>query len=264
LDASDNDPARFWRYFIAAVDRICPGVGGAALVLLRSPQAPPIEAVLATMLNELADLESDAVLVLDDYHLIESQAIHEALAFLIEHLPARMHLAISARADPPLPLARLRVRGQMAEVRAADLRFAPEEAVEFLNGAMGLELSAQDIAELETRTEGWIAGLQMAALAMRERADVSGFIEAFTGSHRYVLDYLVEEVLNRQPEGVRSFLLETSVLGRMCGPLCDTVTGRPEGQAMLERLEHANLFVIPLDDERLWYRYHHLFAEVLR
>ena len=264
LDASDNDPARFWRYFIAAVDRICPGVGGAALVLLRSPQAPPIEAVLATMLNELADLESDAVLVLDDYHLIESQAIHEALAFLIEHLPARMHLVISARADPPLPLARLRVRGQMAEVRAADLRFAPEEAVEFLNGAMGLELSAQDIAELETRTEGWIAGLQMAALAMRERADVSGFIEAFTGSHRYVLDYLVEEVLNRQPEGVRSFLLETSVLGRMCGPLCDAVTGRPDGQATLERLEHANLFVIPLDDERLWYRYHHLFAEVLR
>src|SRR5919112_2435741 len=264
LDASDNDPARFWRYFIAAVDRICPGVGGAALVLLRSPQAPPIEAVLATMLNELADLESDAVLVLDDYHLIESQAIHEALAFLIEHLPARMHLVISARADPPLPLARLRVRGQMAEVRAADLRFAPEEAVEFLNGAMGLELSAQDIAELETRTEGWIAGLQMAALAMRERADVSGFIEAFTGSHRYVLDYLVEEVLNRQPEGVRSFLLETSVLDQLTGGLCDALTGRSDGQSMLETLERENLFVVALDDVRRWYRYHHLFADALR
>jgi LuxR family maltose regulon positive regulatory protein len=264
LEASDNDPARFWRYFIAAVDRLRPGAGDAALMLLRSPQAPPIEAVLATLLNELADLDTDAVLVLDDYHLIESRTIHEALTFLIEHLPARMHLVISARADPPLPLARLRGRGEMAELRAADLRFTPEEAVKFLNRAMGLELSAKDVAELETRTEGWIAGLQMAALAMRDRADVSGFIEAFTGSHRYVLDYLVEEVLNRQPEGVRSFLLKTSVLGRVCGPLCDAVTGRTDGQVMLERLEHANLFVIPLDDERLWYRYHHLFAEVLR
>jgi LuxR family maltose regulon positive regulatory protein len=264
LEASDNDPARFWRYFIAAVDRLCPGAGDAALMLLRSPQAPPIEAVLATLLNELSDLDTDAVLVLDDYHLIESRTIHEALTFLIEHLPARMHLVISARADPPLPLARLRVRGEMAELRAADLRFASEEAMEFLNRTMGLELSAQDIAELETRTEGWIAGLQMAALAMRDRADVSGFIEAFAGSHRYVLDYLVEEVLNGQPDGVRSFLLETSILGRMCGPLCDAVTGRSDGQATLERLEHANLFVIPLDDERLWYRYHHLFAEVLR
>jgi LuxR family maltose regulon positive regulatory protein len=264
LDASDNDPARFWRYFIAAVDRLRPGAGDGALMLLRSPQAPPIEAVLTSLLNGLADLDTDAVLILDDYHLIESQTIHEALTFLIEHLPTRMHLVISARADPPLPLARLRARGEMAEFRAADLRFAPEEAVEFLNQAMGLELSAQDIAELETRTEGWIAGLQMAALAMRDRADVSGFIEAFTGSHRYVLDYLVEEVLNGQPEGVRSFLLETSILGRMCGPVCDAVTGRSDGQATLERLEHANLFVIPLDDERLWYRYHHLFAEVLR
>jgi LuxR family maltose regulon positive regulatory protein len=263
LDAADNDPARFWRYFVAAVDRLQPGSGETALALLGSPQAPPIEAVLTTLLNELADLEADVALVLDDYHLIESRAIHEALTFLIEHLPARMHLVISTRADPPLPLARLRVRDEMAELRAADLHFTPEEAATFLEGVMGLKLSAEEIAELETRTEGWIAGLQMAALAMRDRADIPGFIEAFTGSNRYVLDYLVEEVVNQQPEGVRSFLLETSVLGRMCGPLCDAVTGRPDGQATLERLEHANLFVVPLDDERRWYRYHHLFADVL-
>jgi LuxR family transcriptional regulator, maltose regulon positive regulatory protein len=263
LDAADNDPARFWRYFVTAVDQLQPGSGETALALLGSPQAPPIETVLTTLLNELADLEADAVLVLDDYHLIESRAIHEGLTFLIEHLPARMHLVISTRADPPSPLSRLRVRGEMAELRADDLHFTPEEAAAFLHQVMGLKLSTEEIAELETRTEGWIAGLQMAALAMRDRADIPGFIEAFTGSHRYVLDYLVEEVVNQQPEGIRSFLLETSVLGRMCGTLCDAVTGRPDGQAMLERLEHANLFVVPLDDERRWYRYHHLFADVL-
>src|SRR3712207_5043471 len=263
LDAADNDPARFWRYFVTAVDQLQPGSGESALALLGSPQAPPIEVILTTLLNELADLEADAVLVLDDYHLIESRAIHEALTFLIEHLPARMHLVISTRADPPLPLARLRARSELNELRAADLRFTSEEAATFLDGVMGLELSAEEIAELETRTEGWIAGLQMAALAMRDRADVPSFIEAFTGSNRYVLDYLVEEVVNQQSEWVRSFLLETSVLGRMCGPLCDTVTGRTDGQVILERLEHSNLFVGPLDDERRWYRFHHLFADVL-
>jgi len=264
LDAADNDPARFWRYFVTAVDQLQPGSGETALALLGSPQAPPIEAVLTILLNELADPDADAVLIFDDYHLIESQAIQEALTFLIEHLPPRMHLVISTRADPPLPLARLRVRGEMTELRAADLHFTPEEAAVFLDRVMGLELSAQEIAELETRTEGWIAGLQMAALAMRDRADVPGFIEGFAGSNRYVLDYLVEEVVNQQPEEVRSFLLETSILGRMCAPLCDTVTGRPGGQATLERLEHDNLFVVPLDVERRWYRYHHLFADVLR
>jgi LuxR family transcriptional regulator, maltose regulon positive regulatory protein len=263
LDAADNDPARFWRYFIAAVDRLRPGAGDAALRLLGSPQPPPIEAVLTTLLNELADLDADVALVVDDYHLIESRAIHEALTFLIEHLPPRFHLVIATRRDPPLPLARLRARGELNELRAADLRFTSEEAATFLDQVMGLKLSAEEIAELETRTEGWIAGLQMAALAMRDRANVPGFIEAFTGSHRYVLDYLVEEVVNHQLKGVRSFLLETSVLSRMSGPLCDAVTGRPDGQAMLEHLEHANLFVIPLDDERRWYRYHHLFADVL-
>ena len=200
LDAADNDPARFWRYFFAAMNRLRPGAGDAALMLLRSPQAPPIETVLTTLLNELAELEDDAVLVLDDYHLIESRVIHEALTFLIEHLPTRMHLVISTRADPPLPLSRFRVRGEMSELRAADLRFTPEEAATFLDQVMGLKLSAEDIAELETRTEGWIAGLQMAALVMRDRADVPGFIEAFTGSNRYVVDYLAEEVLGRQPE----------------------------------------------------------------
>ena len=263
LDPGDNDPARFWRYFITAVDQLQPGSGETALALLGSPQAPPIEAILTTLLNELVDLSTDAVLVIDDYHLIESQTIHEALTFLIDHLPPRMHLAIATRVDPPLPLPRLRARGEMTELRAADLRFTPEEAATFLNRVMGLELSAEDTAELEGHTEGWIAGLQMAALAMRDHADVSGFIAAFTGSNRHVVDYLAEEVLARQPEELRTFLLETSVLDRMCAPLCNVVTGHADGQTTLEHLEHANLFLVALDDERHWYRYHHLFADVL-
>jgi LuxR family transcriptional regulator, maltose regulon positive regulatory protein len=264
LDSGDNDPARFWRYFVTAIDQLKPGSGETALALLGSPQAPPIEAVLTTLLNELVDLSTDAVLVIDDYHLIESQAIHEALTFLIDHLPPRVHLGIATRVDPPLPLPRLRARGEMTELRADDLRFTSEEAATFLNQVMGLELSAEAIAELEGRTEGWIAGLQLAALAMSDHADVSGFIAAFTGSNRYVLDYLAEEVLGRQPEDLRGFLLETSILDRMCAPLCNAVTGHTDGQTTLERLEHANLFVILLDDERQWYRYHHLFLDVLR
>src|SRR5918997_1216736 len=264
LDSGDNDPAQFWRYFFTAIDLLRPGSGKTALALLDSPQAPPIEAILTTLLNELVGLSTDAVLVVDDYHLIESQTIHKALTFLIDHLPPRMHLVIATRMDPPLPLARLRARGEMTELRAADLRFTSEEAATFLNQVMGLELSAEDTAELEGRTEGWIAGLQMAALAMQDRADVSGFIAAFAGSNRYVLDYLAEEVLARQPEGLQTFLLETSILDRMSAPLCNTITGRTDGQTALERLEHANLFVIPLDDERHWYRYHHLFVDVLR
>ena len=264
LDSGDNDPARFWRYFVTALDLLQPGSGKTALALLGSPQAPPIEAILTTLLNELVDLSTDAVLVIDDYHLIESQTIHEALTFLIDHLPPRMHLVIATRMDPPLPLPRLRARGEMTELRATDLRFTPEEAATFLNRVMGLELSAEDTAELEGRTEGWIAGLQMAALAMQDHADVPGFIAAFAGSNRYVLDYLAEEVLARQPEELQTFLLETSILDRMRAPLCNAVTGRADGQTALERLEHANLFVIPLDEERHWYRYHHLFVDVLR
>jgi LuxR family maltose regulon positive regulatory protein len=264
LDSGDNDPAQFWRYFFTAIDLLQPGSGKTALALLGSSQAPPIEAILTTLLNELVDLSTDAVLVVDDYHLIESQTIHEALTFLIDHLPPRMHLVISTRMDPPLPLPRLRARGKLTELRAADLRFTPEEAATFLNQVMGLELSAEDTAELEGRTEGWIAGLQMAALAMRDHADIPGFIAAFAGSNRYVLDYLAEEVLGRQPEELQTFLLETSILDRMRASLCNAVTGRADGQTALERLEHANLFVIPLDGERHWYRYHHLFVDVLR
>src|SRR5919112_4262641 len=264
LDSADNDPVRFWRYFVTATDRLYPGAGDAALALLGSAQAPPFEAVLNTLLNELANLPINAVLVLDDYHVIEYGPIHEALGYLIDHLPPRMHLAISTRADPPVPLARLRARGELNELRANDLSFTSGEAATFFTRVMGLQLSAEEIAELERRTEGWVAGLQMAALAMRDHADVAGFIASFTGSNRHVVDYLAEEVLGQQPEELRGFLLETSILDRMCAPLCNAVTGHTDGQTTLERLEHANLFVIPLDDERRWYRYHHLFADVLR
>src|SRR5215218_9368258 len=264
LDPGDNDPTRFWRYFIAMADRLYPGAGDTALVLLQSPQAPPIEAILTTLLNELAELPADAVLVLDDYHLITSRTIHEALAFLIEHLPPQMHLVISTRADPPLPLSRLRARGEMAELGASDLRFTTEETATFLGKIVGSQLTAQDVAELGERTEGWVAGLQLAALALRDRPDISSFIAAFTGSNRYVVDYLAEEVLARHPEALRTYLLKTSILDRMCGALCDAVTSRDDGQETLEYLEHANLFVIPLDEERRWYRYHHLFTDVLR
>ena len=264
LDPGDNDPTRFWRYFIAVANRLYPGAGDTALLLLQSSQAPPIEAILTTLLNELTELPDDAVLVLDDYHLIESRSIHEALAFLIEHLPPQVHLVICTRADPPLPLSRLRARGEMAELRASDLRFTTEETTAFLEKAVGSRLSTEEVAELQERTEGWVAGLQLAALALRDRFDTSSFIAAFTGSNRYVVDYLVEEVLARQPEALRTFLLQTSILDRMCGPLCDAVTSRDDGQEALEYLEHANLFVIPLDEDRQWYRYHHLFSDVLR
>ena len=219
--------------------------------------------LLTALLNDLAAL-GDVVLVLDDYHVIESPPIDEALTFFVDHLPPQFRLVIASREDPPLPLARLRARGQLTELRAADLRFTPAEAADFLNQVMGLNLSAADIAALETRTEGWIAGLQLAALSMQGRSDTASFIQAFTGSHRFVLDYLMEEVLQRQPERVRGFLLQTAILDRLSGPLCNAVTGQQDGKAMLETLERGNLFVIPLDDQRQWYRYHHLFAEVLQ
>lgn len=264
LDEGDNDPARFWRYVIAALDGLRPGIGEAPLALLSSSQELPIQTVLTALLNALVDLPIDVALVLDDYHVIGAEAIHGALAFGIDHLPPRLHLVIATRTDPPLPLARLRARGELTELRAADLRFTPEEAAALLNEGMGLGLSAVDVAALGERTEGWAAGLQLAALSMRDRTDVQGFIRAFTGSNRYIVDYLAEEVLSRQPEDVESFLLQTSILDRLSGPLCDAVTLGERGQALLQELEAANLFVIPLDDERRWYRYHHLFAEVLR
>jgi LuxR family transcriptional regulator, maltose regulon positive regulatory protein len=263
LDEGDSDPTRFLAYLVAALQTIAADIGEGVLGALQSPQPPPTESILTTLLNEITTIEDDFVLVLDDYHSTDARAVDDALAFLLEHLPPGMHLIIATREDPHLPLARLRARGQLSELRAADLRFTPEEAAEFLEGVMSLDLSAEDIAALETRTEGWIAGLQLAALSMRGREDVPGFIRAFAGDNRYILDYLVEEVLQRQPERVRSFLLQTSILERLSGPLCDAVTGQEEGNARLEALERGNFFVVPLDDKRHWYRYHHLFAEVL-
>ncbi len=263
LDQSDNDPARFWAYFITALQKVKSEVGGNALSLLHSPQPPPIESVLTTLINEINAIEDDFALILDDFHVIDAQPIHDGITFLIDHLPPQMHLLIASRSDPPLPLARLRGRGELTELRAADLRFTPDEAAAFLKEVMGLDLSSGDVAALETRTEGWIAGLQLAALSMRGREDVPGFIRAFAGDDRYIVDYLVEEVLQRQPERVRSFLLQTSVLDRLSGPLCDAVTDREDSKVLLETLERGNLFVVPLDDKRHWYRYHHLFADVL-
>jgi LuxR family maltose regulon positive regulatory protein len=264
LDAGDNDPARFLRYLIAAVQTIAHGVGEAAQALLQSPRLPPLEAALSLLINDLCSLPDHVVLVLDDYYLIGASDIHQAAAFLLDHLPSQIHLLIATRTDPPLPLARWRSRGQLVEVRAAHLRFTPDEAAVFLNEVTGLELSADDIAAIEARTEGWVAGLRLAALSMQDRDDVQGFVSAFTGSHHYIADYLVEEVLDRQADTVRSFLLQTSILDRLSGPLCDALTEQNDGQLMLENLERVNLFLIPLDDERRWYRYHRLFSGLLR
>src|SRR5215207_9754920 len=265
LEEADNDPARFLAYLVRALrSDLGEGIGEGVLASLRLPEFPPVEAVVGALINELADVRHEVTIVLDDYHVIHSRPVHEATAFLLEHLPENVYLVISSRADPPLPLAKLRARDQVTEIRAADLRFTTEEATAFLKGVMGLTLSAADVATLEEVTEGWIAALQLAALSMRDREDVSAFVEAFSGSNRHVLDFLAEEVLERQPEGVREFLLNTSVLERMSAPLCDALTSRDDGQQMLERMEHDNLFVIALDDERRWYRYHHLFADFLR
>ncbi len=264
LDAADNDPMRFAAYVMAALRGLHPEIVEDVLTALRSPQPPPLEAALTVLVNELGAVPSDAVLVLDDYHAIHSRTIHETLAFLVEHLPPQIHLVVASRADPPLPLARLRARGQLVEVRADDLRFAPAEAAAFLNVTMGLDLTPEEVTALEARTEGWPAGLQLAALAFKGRTDASEFVAAFAGSHRYVLTYFVDDVLARQPAPVQTFLLQTAILDRLCAPLCDAVTGRADGEAMLARLERENLFVVALDDSGHWYRYHHLFAEVLR
>ncbi len=265
LDAGDNDPVRFWTYVLAALNTLDEGVSDEALTLLRSLQPPPMELVLTSLLNALAVLPMDAVLVLDDYQVIEAHPIHHALAFLLEHLPSRLHLVIATRVDPSLPLARLRVRGALTEIRAADLRFTSEEAAAFLTEVMRLPLEPSQIEALEARTEGWIAGLQLAALSAQGRPveRLAQFVEAFTGSNRYVLEYLSEEVLQQQPEDIQNFLLYTSLLDRLNGPLCDAMLCKDDSQAMLKQLERANLFLVPLDDEQRWYRYHHLFAGVL-
>ncbi len=281
LDQADNDAASFWAYVLTALESLVPEAGAIRLTLHEMPP-PPIEAVLTTLINTLSHLSREIVVVLDDYHVIGTPQIHHAVQFLLEHLPARLHLLIISRSAPPLLLSRLRARGQLTELHAVDLRFTIDEAAQFLTEVMQLPLSANEIAALETRTEGWITGLHLAALAMRSRADCASFIRAFTGSNRFVLEYLAEEVLARQPGHVQTFLLHTSILDRMCGSLCDAVLGvetlghsnaptsKPANvqtaysQLLLAELERSNLFIVPLDDEQCWYRYHPLFVEALR
>ena len=249
---------------IAALRTVAAGIGESALALLRAPQRPAVEAVLTALLNDLAAVAGDLVLVLDDYHVIDAPEVQQGMAFWVDHLPPGVHVVIASRADPALPLARWRARGELAEIRAAELRFTAEEAAAYLNEGMGLALTARDVAVLEARTEGWIAALQLAALSMQGREDVAGFIAGFAGDDRYVVDYLAEEVLQRQSGRVQAFLLQTCILGRLSGPLCDAVTGQGGGKAMLEALDRGNLFLVALDDRRRWYRYHHLFADVLQ
>ncbi len=276
LDDDDNDPARFLAYLIAALETLpldagaSASLGADAQALLQPRHRPPLKAVITMLVNSLSSLSAEVVLVLDDYHVIMAEPIHEAITYLLDHLPPRMHLIMTTRADPPLPLSRLRARGQLIELRTADLRFTQEEATVFLNQVMGLNLSTEDVAALAARTEGWIGGLQLAALAlqgmlsMQGHKDVRGFIESFAGTNRYILDYLTEEVLQRQIPNVRSFLLDTCILDQLSGPLCDAVTHRSDSQAILNQLDRANLFLIPLDDARKWYRYHRLFGDLLR
>ena len=267
LDERDNDPTRFLIYLVAAVRTIADITGGAALLeMLQSPQPPPTESILTALLNAIALRPDNLVLVFDDYHVIDARPVDTAVSFFLEHLPSQLRVIIATREDPQLSLARLRGGGQLSELRVNDLRFASSEAAAFLNQAMGLNLSADDVAVLETRTEGWIAGLQLAALSLEGNPDATSFIQSFTGSHRFVLDYLLEEVLQRQSTSIQTFLLRTSILDQLCGPLCDAVLQQPRaaGQATLEYLERANLFLVALDNERRWYRYHHLFADLLR
>jgi LuxR family maltose regulon positive regulatory protein len=271
LDSGDADLRVFLTDLVAAIHTAEPDAGVDALALLEAGGTTPIEAVLVSLVNDLDVLAGPTVVALDDYHVIDEAGVHEAVSFLLDNLPPQVTLAMATRADPPLPLSRLRARGELVEIRAADLRFTIDEAEAFLNEMMGLQLDPALVAALEARTEGWAAGLQLAALSARSHAgraggsgNAAGFVEAFSGSHRFILDYLVEEVLGGQPEVVRAFLLDTSVLEQMTGGLCDALTGRPDGQGMLETLERENLFVVPLDDERHWYRYHHLFADALR
>src|SRR5690349_17852291 len=262
LDSGDSDPARFWRYAVAALDQARPGLAGRVDPLL--PRS--VEGLVTALINELAEDPGpdEVLLVLDDYHLVDSGPVHESVAFMLENLPPGLRVAVSGRADPPLPLARLRARGQLAELRAADLRFTGEEAAALLDEAAGPGLPEATVAALVARTEGWAAGLQLAGLSLRGHADAAGFAAAFSGSHRFVLDYMAGEVLDGQTGQVRAFLLETSVLERLSGELCDAVTGRAGGQAMLQDIERAGLFLVPLDEVRGWWRYHHLFADLLR
>ncbi|NCF69438.1 MAG: hypothetical protein GWP61_26085 [Chloroflexi bacterium] len=267
LDENDNDLARFLTYFIAALNQnegFESPLGEGVLSVLQSSQSAPTEAFLTSLINEITAIPNRMIFVLDDYHVISSSEVDEALIFLLEHLPQQLHLAVVTRKDPNLPFARLRARGQLTELRAIDLRFSTSEAAKFFNEIMSLNLAEEDITALDSQTEGWIAGLQLAAISMQGQKDTTRLIKSFTGSHRFVLDYLIEEVLNQQHVSVQTFLLQTAILRRLTGSLCDALTGEDNGQETLERLEHANLFIIPLDEERRWYRYHHLFAELLQ
>ncbi|HEX3306767.1 MAG TPA: hypothetical protein VHS32_11020, partial [Streptosporangiaceae bacterium] len=267
LDERDQDPHQVLRYLVAALQTIAPASGRAALAWLEAPRPPPAEVVVTVLVNDLAALPRPGLLVLDDYHLVRTPEVHAAVAFLLEHLPPGLHLVIASREDPPLPLPRLRARRQLTEVRAADLGFSVEEAAALLASGMGLRLEEAQVAALVDRTEGWAAGLQLAGLALRDRPDPAAFVTAFAGGHRLVADYLMAEVLDRQPAPTRRFLLATSVLDRLCTPLCDALLAADapgDTQERLEELERANLFLVPLDDERVWYRYHHLFADALR
>lgn len=263
LDEGDSDPSRFLMYFVAALQCIEPGSGTDVMAALQSPRPPSTDSILTELINEIEGLGKDIILVLDDYHTVDSRQVDAQLAFLLENLPARLHLVIGTREDPNLPLPRLRARGLLSELRAADLRFTPGEVAEYLGASPGIELETGEIEALEARTEGWIAGLQLAALSMRGQDDKAGFIRSFTGSHRYVLDYLADEVLRNEPEDIQIFLMHTSILDRFCGPLCEALMNGISGQKTLEYLERANLFIVPLDGERRWFRYHHLFREFL-
>ena len=263
LDENDNDPTLFWGYFIIALQNLKSSIGKTAFSCLQSPQPLPVESVLSSVINDITDNLTPFIFVLDDYHVITGKPVHEALLFLVDHLPEQMHLVIASRADPPLPLARFRVRNQLNEIRAADLRFSTAETSILLNEMMKLDLTAKDISALTARTEGWIASLQMAAISLKNRQDKSEFIARFSGSHRYILDYLTGEVLQHLDKDTLDFLLKTSILGRLSAPLCDAVVGTDNSQQMLEHLEEANLFIEPLDEMRQWYRYHQLFADLL-
>ncbi len=264
LESRDNEPRRFWTYLIWALQFAIPQLGIGILEILESAEPVDIENILTLLLNETAALDEHLVLVMDDFHIIESPVIHQGMIFLLDHIPAQCHLVLGTRFDPPWPLARLRSQQEILEIRQIDLRFSFDETSTFLNTAMQLNLIAEDIQSLDARAEGWIAALQMAALSLQNRTDPSSFIQSFTGNHRFVLDYLMEEVLDRQPGDVRDFLLKTSILDRLNGSLCDVVVDRDDSQSILFSLEQRNLFLIPLDDQRQWFRYHHLFADLLR
>jgi LuxR family maltose regulon positive regulatory protein len=263
LDDMDNDPARFLTYFLGALQQIDKRVGHETKALLQAPQPPPAEILMTTLINDISSISRSFIFAIDDYHVIQTLPIHQQLSFILEHQPGQMHLVLMTREDPPLPLARLRVRNQMTEIRQNDLSFTRQESADFLRSVMGLDISPEVVSALESRTEGWIAGLQLAALSMRGRDDLQDFIQEFTGSNRYVLDYLIEEVFQQQSATVRDFLLKTSILNRLCGALCDAITDKTGSQDLLETLDQSNLFIIPLDQSRTWYRYHRLFAELL-